>query len=114
MSSVYASLAPLRGRSGTVEATIDERILGRLLDRIKIFESSVGALEPIIAASAPKVLQAGFDFSLSKEQREQKVVEALAALSLSWWCRRADLPAAERGEHHTMRQGLAALRHAGL
>ena len=62
------------------EATIDERILGRLLDRIKIFESSIGALEPIIAASAPKVLQAGFDFSLSKEQREQKVVEALAAL----------------------------------
>jgi superfamily II DNA or RNA helicase len=62
------------------ESTIDERILTRLLDRIEIFESSIGALEPIISASAPKVLQAGFDFTLSEAQREQKVREALAAI----------------------------------
>lgn len=41
------------------EYTIDERILERLLDRIAIFESSIGTLEPIIAANAPKALQAG-------------------------------------------------------
>ena len=60
--------------------TIDERILERLLDRIAIFESSIGTLEPIIAANAPKALQAGFDFSLSDEQREQKVREVLVAI----------------------------------
>ncbi|MEO3821257.1 helicase-related protein [Plantactinospora sp. B24E8] len=62
------------------EATIDERILARLLDRIRIFESSIGALEPIISAYAPKVLQAGFDFTLTPEQREQKLHEALTAI----------------------------------
>jgi superfamily II DNA or RNA helicase len=62
------------------ESTIDERILTRLLDRIEIFESSIGALEPIIAANAPKVLQAGFDFTLTPEQREQKVHEVLTAI----------------------------------
>ena len=60
--------------------TIDERILARLLDRIHIFESSIGALEPIISANAPKVLQAGFDFTLTDAQREQKVREVLAAI----------------------------------
>lgn len=62
------------------EATIDERILSRLLDRIEIFESSIGSLEPIIAANAPKALQVGFDFTLSPKQREQKIVEVLTAL----------------------------------
>jgi superfamily II DNA or RNA helicase len=62
------------------ESTIDERILTRLLDRIEIFESSIGALEPIISAGASTVLKAGFDFTLTEAQREQKVREALAAL----------------------------------
>jgi hypothetical protein len=62
------------------ESTIDERILTRLLDRIEIFKSSIGALEPIISASAPRVLQAGFDFTLTDAQREQKIREALTAL----------------------------------
>lgn len=62
------------------EETIDERILARLLDRIKIFESSIGALEPIISEQAQKALQAGFDFTLTDELREQKLHEALTAL----------------------------------
>jgi superfamily II DNA or RNA helicase len=62
------------------EQTIDERILSRLLDRIGIFESSIGALEPIIAAVAPKALEAGFDFTLSPSQREQRVHEVLTAM----------------------------------
>ncbi|OBJ70985.1 helicase-related protein [Mycobacterium sp. 1274756.6] len=62
------------------DATIDERILSRLLDRIGIFESSIGALEPIIAANAPKVLEAGFDFTLTAEQRAQKIHEVETAI----------------------------------
>jgi len=62
------------------EETIDERILTRLLDRIEIFRSSIGELEPIISEYAPKVLQAGFDFTLTEEQREQKLHEALTAI----------------------------------
>jgi hypothetical protein len=62
------------------EETIDERILTRLVDRIQIFESSIGALEPIITAHAPTVLQAGLDFSLTPGQRDEKVREALFAL----------------------------------
>ena len=37
-----------------------------------------------------------------------------AAIVLALWCRTADMPAGERGEHHTVRQGLAALRAEGL
>ncbi|MCV7316125.1 DEAD/DEAH box helicase [Mycolicibacillus parakoreensis] len=62
------------------DATIDERILSRLLERIGIFESSIGALEPIIAANAPKVLEAGFDFTLTPEQRAQKIHEVETAI----------------------------------
>lgn len=62
------------------ESTIDERILARLLDRIQIFQDSIGALEPIISEVAPQVLRDGFDFTLTDEQREQKFREALAAL----------------------------------
>jgi len=62
------------------DSTIDERILSRLLARIEIFESSIGALEPIIAENAQQILQAGFDFSLTREERDQKVHEMLTAL----------------------------------
>lgn len=62
------------------QRTIDERILSRLLDRIEIFESSIGALEPIISGTAPALLKAGFDFTLTEAQREQKIHEVLTAL----------------------------------
>ncbi|MCW4354176.1 DEAD/DEAH box helicase [Hoyosella sp. YIM 151337] len=62
------------------ESTIDERILSRLLARIEIFKSSIGALEPIIAVEAKKALDAGLDFTLSPEEREQKIHEALTAV----------------------------------
>jgi hypothetical protein len=60
--------------------TIDERIVTRLLDRIRIFESSIGALEPIIAEEAPKAIQAGLDFSLSDTEREQRIESSLLAI----------------------------------
>src|SRR5262249_57088485 len=39
---------------------------------------------------------------------------AIGALCLALWCRVTDMPAGERGEHYTVREGLAALRAAGL
>jgi MFS family permease len=36
------------------------------------------------------------------------------ALLLALWCRGTDMPAGESGAHHTVRQGLAALRAEGL
>lgn len=54
------------------EATIDERILSRVLERIRIFEDAIGALEPIIAEQAAQALEVGFSFSLTPEQRSEK------------------------------------------
>jgi MFS family permease len=39
---------------------------------------------------------------------------AVAALVLALWCWMTDLPAGERGDHYTVREGIAALRSAGL
>lgn len=39
---------------------------------------------------------------------------AAVAAVLALWCRTSRLPAGERGTHYTVRQGLRALRHAGL
>ncbi|GEA80449.1 helicase-related protein [Cellulomonas uda] len=61
------------------EATIDERILIRVLERIKIFESSIGALEPIIESQMP-ALRAAFDFDLTEDERERKVQRVLEAI----------------------------------
>jgi len=60
-------------------ATIDERILSRVLERIHIFERSIGPLEPIIQSQL-KTLQSAFDFTLTSAERNQKAEEALAAI----------------------------------
>jgi MFS family permease len=39
---------------------------------------------------------------------------AVCAFGLAAWCRATDMPAGERGEHYTVREGVAALRNAGL
>jgi fucose permease len=39
---------------------------------------------------------------------------AVAAMVLSLWCRVSDIPAGERGEHYTVREGISAMRKAGL
>ena len=39
---------------------------------------------------------------------------AVAAGAMAVWCRAAELPAGERGEPHTAREGLAALARAGI
>lgn len=62
------------------ESTIDERILLRVLERIGVFERSIGALEPIIQSRMADLQQAMFDFTLSEQQRETKTNQVLQAM----------------------------------
>ncbi|WP_172655869.1 DEAD/DEAH box helicase [Demequina maris] len=59
--------------------TIDERIVARVLQRIGIFEESIGQLEPIVN-SQMKVLREAFDFSLTAAEREVKQNQFLTAV----------------------------------
>jgi superfamily II DNA or RNA helicase len=60
--------------------TIDESILLKVLDRIGIFERSIGALEPIIMSRLPELQKAMLDFELSDTQRLAKTDQALQAI----------------------------------
>lgn len=62
------------------DETIDERIMGKILMRIGLFEQSIGALEPIINDQFPNIEKAILDFSLSPEQREVKATQVLEAI----------------------------------
>lgn len=62
------------------DETIDERIMGKILMRIGLFEQSIGALEPIINDQFPNIEKAILDFSLSPEQREVKANQVLEAI----------------------------------
>jgi len=62
------------------DETIDERIMGKILMRIGLFEQSIGALEPIINDQFPNIEKAILDFSLSPEQREAKANQVLEAI----------------------------------
>ncbi|BDZ61549.1 helicase-related protein [Demequina sediminis] len=61
------------------DETIDERIVARVLDRIGIFEESIGQLEPIVN-SQMKVLREAFDFSLTDQERALKETQFLTAV----------------------------------
>lgn len=62
------------------DETIDERILFKVLERIGVFERSIGALEPIIQSRLSDLQQSMFDFSLTEEQRESKAAQVLQAV----------------------------------
>lgn len=61
------------------DETIDERIIYRVLERMDIFEDSIGALEPIVNRQM-KVLTEAFNFELSEEERADKLNQFLAAV----------------------------------
>ncbi|MGY1737017.1 DEAD/DEAH box helicase [Geodermatophilus sp. SYSU D00684] len=61
-------------------AALDDRIKQRLLSRIGVFESSIGALEPIVTDHLKALQDVVFDFDLSDEQRAAKADHALAAI----------------------------------
>jgi hypothetical protein len=59
--------------------TIETRIVARLLDRLGVFEHSIGELEPILAESFDEFQDIVLDFTLSLEESERKINKALAA-----------------------------------
>ncbi len=61
------------------ERTIDDQIMIRLLDRIKIFEDTIGELEPIVHETM-KQLWNEIDFEFTVEQLEQKYQQVEIAL----------------------------------
>lgn len=61
---------------GTIETTI----LFRLYDRIKIFESSIGALEPILGEVLSELERDAFSAHLTAGQRERRAEEVANAL----------------------------------
>ena len=60
--------------------TIETDIIARVHQRIGVFESSIGELEPILLSRLGDLKQAMFDFRLTDEQREQRLVESLTAI----------------------------------
>lgn len=61
---------------GTIESDIVERVH----QRINVFNDSIGELEPILQSKQKDLRDAMFDFSLSPEQRQEKVDQQLAAI----------------------------------
>lgn len=61
------------------DEAIDSRILFRVLQRIEIFERSIGELEPIIGQHMD-VLRAAMDFRLTQDQQEEKARQFLTAI----------------------------------
>lgn len=61
------------------DEAIDSRIMFKILQRIDIFEKSIGELEPIIGRHMD-VLRAAMDFRLTAEQQEEKARQFLTAI----------------------------------
>lgn len=61
------------------DEAIDSRIMFRVLQRIAIFEQSIGELEPIIGQHMD-VLRAAMDFRLTPAQQEEKARQFLTAI----------------------------------
>ena len=55
--------------------TIDDEIVMRLYDRISLFESSIGLLEPIMGEIIERITKNVFFSSLSDEEKKQKYLE---------------------------------------
>jgi hypothetical protein len=64
----------------SLEDTVEERILERLYERIKIFQESIGDLESILGAMTEKLLIELFDANLTPEEKEERAKETTLAL----------------------------------
>jgi superfamily II DNA or RNA helicase len=60
--------------------TIETDIVARLMHRIGVFKNSVGDLEPILQSQLADIRKVVFDFTLTPEQRNQRLDEQLAAM----------------------------------
>ncbi|GAB2710212.1 superfamily II DNA or RNA helicase [Microbacterium marinum] len=61
------------------DGAIDSRIMFRVLERIQIFEQSIGELEPIIGQHMD-VLREAMDFRLTRSQQDEKARQFLTAI----------------------------------
>ena len=59
--------------------TIESDIIARVHQRIGVFETSIGELEPILRSELPGIRRTMFDFSLTPEQRLAKIDKTLVA-----------------------------------
>jgi superfamily II DNA or RNA helicase len=59
--------------------TIESDIVMRVHQRIRVFEESIGALEPILGSGAKDLMATVFDFTLDQEQRDEKIEQMLTA-----------------------------------
>ena len=60
--------------------TIEDRVLKRLLDRIRIFRESIGDIEQIIGSVTEDLVRTMMDPALSDDERERKALAAEQAL----------------------------------
>ncbi|MFT4469383.1 DEAD/DEAH box helicase [Arthrobacter sulfonylureivorans] len=60
--------------------TIETRIMERLLDRVGVFEHSIGDLEPILAETFDEFQEVVLDFRLTPEEQVRKLNKAIAAV----------------------------------
>jgi superfamily II DNA or RNA helicase len=63
-----------------VEGTVEDRILLKLFDRIKIFRESIGDLEVILGESIRQLQQDYFSGRLTPEEAEERVEQAAQAI----------------------------------
>lgn len=61
------------------DEAIDSRIMFKVLERIEIFERSIGELEPIVGEHMD-LLKSAMDFTLTPDQQEQRAQQFLTAI----------------------------------
>ncbi|MCW4151013.1 DEAD/DEAH box helicase [Halomonas sp. 18H] len=60
--------------------TIDEKIYDRLLNRLEIFEGSLGDMEMVLGEAAKKITKDLFSHKMTKEEEEEKIEKALITI----------------------------------
>ena len=65
----------------TTEGTIETKIIDRLLQRIGVFEESIGELEPIVGAEFRRAVDASLDLTLTPSERETEIRRAETAIA---------------------------------
>ena len=61
--------------------TIESDIISRVHERIGVFTSSIGELEPILHAELPELRRVMFDFNLNSEERQLRLNKILTAVA---------------------------------
>ena len=96
------SSAKVRIYSYVLEDTVEERILWRLYDRIRVFHESIGELEPILGEVIERITRDIFASDLTPDQEEAIGERELNALEI----RKADQKELEQMEEELMGQDI--------